>query len=64
MSLYSRPSLVQLWQCPSCRRVEDWSGSHRPVCAGVPERPHAEVNTRKLMSRERLAPADDRRLFR
>jgi hypothetical protein len=61
--MYSQPSAFRYWQCPSCRRVENWSGQHRPVCTGTPEQPHAAANTRKLMSRERLAPAD-RHLFR
>ena len=64
MTLYSRPSLLQLWQCPECGRVENWHGSRRPVCAGIPEAPHAKRPARKVRSNENLRPGDDRRLFR
>ena len=63
MGLYRMPADDDLWLCPVCGRVERDIFDHAPWCAGTPEQPHAEVETRLLMGSEDLPVTDDRRLF-
>lgn len=54
-----------LWQCPTCQRVERFYQLHRPKCSGTSESEHPPKKARKVEEREDLHETNDRqRVFR